>query len=165
MASKKPGKWEFLRGKFPALPEDPTYDEVKQANYRLHEGKTLEELAARINALEDKKAQIEQDLSGLDAELTVCERLMISRFDASTIDQFSTGGYSFKRKVEPVFSISDKAAMEAWYREHMPEKFSVNAMSVYADARLALDIVSNPDAEIPAGVTVNTFDKLDRKKA
>lgn len=166
MAERK--SWAFLLSeknedgtlKYPELPPDPNYYEVLERHREAYRGLDLESIAVKLNEFEAQKAKLEDQLAEVDSHITALERLMVSLFETSEIDKIRVGGFTFGTKVEPVVTKGDPVALVKWYQEHMPEKLSINHMSLLADVRLAL----TGEGELPEGVVVNTFTKITRRK-
>jgi hypothetical protein len=159
--AKKKSEWGWLRGKYPDLPLDPTYDEAVSAARTKYIGYTAEMLATEINVQEVEKDKIEQKLSGVNLEITALERLMLERFDATGVESITVGGHSFKPQVSPYPFIADPVAMRAWYEEHMPERLNVAWQSVKGDIAAAL----RGEGDIPEGVEVKTSTVISRRKS
>lgn len=153
--------WSWLKGKYPALPVEPEHTDVIAAAMDTHRSKSIEELAAEANRLEDEKADIEQTLAGVDAELTAVERLMESAFEATGVEKIVIGGYAFAPKVAPASTITDPVSWLAWVNETMPEILSVNANTRHALVARALEA----GEEVPPGLEVNVRTSISRRKS
>lgn len=154
-------KWAFLRGKYPALPTDPNYDEVVLAAMAPHRGKTLEQIAAALNVLEEEKEGIKERLSGVDAEITALERLMVEEFDSTGVERIKVGGYNFSVIVSPAPKVTDPQTFRAWIDEHAPDVLSVNANTLKGMVARALESGEEP---LPEGIEVNVRTAVSRKK-
>lgn len=155
-----PSKWSWLRGKFPVLPVDPTYDQVVGVMMDQHRGKGLEQLAARLNELEAIKEIQENFVSKTNAEITAVERLMSSEFLRTNVESIRVGGFSFSPKPSPAPKVVDQSAFHAYVEKHMPDIFTVNYQTMAAIVNGKLE----KGDDIPPGIEVNVRDTISRRK-
>lgn len=158
--AKKPGKWVWLKAKYPKLSEDPEYDEVLRAATEEHQGKAIEDLAVRVNELEDQKAALARDVSEIDVELQSLEWLILKRLDDSSIDSIRVGGYNFKSYVVPGPKVVDPALFRQWVDEKSPEILSVNHQTLRGIVSRCLE----EERDLPPGIGVEPHETLSRKK-
>lgn len=154
-------KWSFLKNKYPALPTDPSYDEVVLAAMAPHRGKPLEEIAVALNAREEEKADLDEKLSGVNAEITALERLMIEGFESSGVERIKVGGYNFSVQYSPAPKVTDPQTFRAWIDEHAPDVLSVNAQTLKGMVARALESGEEP---LPEGIEVNVRTAISRRK-
>jgi hypothetical protein len=154
-------KWAWLKGKYPELTDEATYDDVLLAAMVPHRSKSIEELAVAINTVESRKTDIEQSLSAFNAELVALERLLIDQFDKTGVEKISVGGYGFSPKPEPAPKVVDPSALRAYVDENMPEILSVNYQTLRGLVARALE----GGEDIPPGVEVNVRTSISRRKS
>lgn len=153
--------WSWLKGKYPSLSDAPEHDEVIAAAMEVHRSKSIEELAAQANTIEDEKADVERTLAGINAELTAIERLMERAFEATSVEKIVIGGYAFSPSLKPTAKITDPVAWLAWVNEEMPEILMVHAGK--RDAIVALALEAGED--VPPGIEVNVRTSISRRKS
>jgi hypothetical protein len=139
LAGKKPDRWAWLRGKYPALPEEPEHADVVHAAKQVYSGRTLEQLAAALNTLEAIKEIQEKYVSSTNADIKAVEQLMDDAFREQQIEGIKVGGYAFAPKTEPSVKVTDPAEYRAYIEEHMPELLTVYAATTQAMFLRALE--------------------------
>jgi hypothetical protein len=160
LAGKKPGKWAWLRGKYPELSEEPEYEDVVAASRRRYEGRTLAELAACLNTLEEIKEIQERYVSSTNADIAAVEQLMQKRFDVEQTESIRVGGYAFAPKAEPVASVEDAVAWLEHVRETQPEILTVHYQTMQSIVKQALEA----NEALPPGVKINVRTTISRRK-
>lgn len=153
-------KWNWIRGKYPTLSEEPAYEEVIAAAKDEYRGLPLNEMAARINDLEALKEIKNRELADLDVALVALERLMIDGLDREGIEKIKVGGYNFSIQPAPTSKIVDPQAWMAYITATQPEILTVNAQTRNSMVARALEAGET----IPPGLEVNVRESLSRKK-
>lgn len=170
--AKDPNKWAFMRvlkkpdgsPRYPHLPLDPTYDDVKETLYREMEGQQTVRIAERWNRAEEAKAEIVKALAEQDAIITVCERMVYSRMEAEEQEMVILDGMRFKRREEPVAKVEDKVAYLTWVGKEMPDILSVHYQTTQALVKLELEKPGGAGV-IPPGIDVSTRPIVNRTHA
>jgi len=161
MAGRKGGKWDWMRAVYKNLGLDPDYQMVVNATKEPHLGKTLDELAASANDLEDRKAIATMTLEAINAELTGVEQLMLDAFEKlETVDSIRVNGYTFKPQTSPSPRIADPVQFRAWVDNNSPHILSVNAQTLKGIVSRALE----GDGAIPDGLEIKQHTSISRRK-
>jgi hypothetical protein len=161
----KGGKWAFLRGQLPTLPEDPSYDEVVTAMRSRFRHLSPSETLNHWNDLLERKDMLNQTLSGINAEIVGVERVMQDHLERLGMDSISIDGVTVSRKPEPNVKVEDKAALMAWVAEHAPDMASVHHSTLAAFVKAEISRPRGEDdgpPEIPDGVAVSLYEGIAR---
>ena len=153
--------WGLLRRKYPTLPDDATYEQVKQAVRDYYRTYTLGDLAEARQEREDQKDKHARIVACVQAEMTVLDELVIDALEKAGADSVrTTRGVTFRKdstidaKIQP-----DGGAekLRAWLEEHdMREMLSVHGAALSKVVRDRLD----NEQELPDGVDAVPRNKL-----
>lgn len=157
----KPGKWAWLKGKYPTLPEDPTFKEVVAAAQAQHRGKTLAELAETYAVIEAQKEKATADISGHNADLEALERLMQDALEAQDIEFVKVAGRRISSHTEVTAKVTDPEQFNTWAREHMADNYSIPYQTLQASVKRDLEA----GHALPPGIEVFTHQNVSCKKA
>jgi len=160
MAAAK-SKWGWMRGIYEKLGLDPDYQMVVNATKEPHLEKTLDELGAEANALEEKKEIASRALELVNAELLGVEQLMLDAFEKlESVDSIRINGYTFKPSTTPSPRVADPVAFRAWVDHNSPHILSVNAQTLKGIVSRALE----GDGVIPDGLEIKQHTSISRRK-
>lgn len=161
--AKKPagGKWAHLRGQYPTLPLDPKFDDVVAAIRDEFAGRDLAAILAEWNVADEAKADLEAQVSDLNARIVALEREAFARMDASDQELAVVGSGRFSRGTDVTATQADPPTIRKWFFAHMPDMLSVHASRLNSLVKSAIE----GDGDIPEGVEINLRDRIERKNA
>ncbi len=153
--------WGLLRRKYPALPDDATYEQVKQVIRDHYRANALGDLAEARQEREDQKDKHDKIVKCLQAEMTVLDELVMNALEKAGADSVRTSrGITFRKdstidaKVQP-----DGGAekLRAWLEANdMQEMLSVHGAAL---SKVVRDRIDN-EQELPDGVDAVPRNKL-----
>ena len=154
------GKWSHLVGHMTPLPEDATRSDAFIVKRSVYQGVVLNELTECYNAVANKKAEVNAQLSELNLELDVLESLILQSLEAQNMDSTVMNGYTWTRSPEPYPNISDREAVRRWAEVEAPEMLTVNTNALKALTKARLE-----DGDVPPpGVTVFLKETISRRR-
>lgn len=175
----KPGKYAEICKQLPRLLEEPSYqDKVNAKKAELLTRWAIEtaengddtpappptalQLARRYDSKRTEKEDIEEDLKGVQLELTAIEQLLVDRYEVEGVASIHlTEGVAIGVQLEPYASVVDRRACRLWAIEHGYEdmlQMPWQSLNAITKERL---IAGDPE---PDGVKAHTRPKLVRRQ-
>lgn len=175
----KPGKWAYLRGKYPQLPLDPKREDVLRT---LRDRLTTDTVNEETNEVTPAELPADPSLADIldryercyaecdrlqtllaeeEALFEVLETMIRERMEADKLDQARVNGYLYTPGTEPHPNTTDRSKLIAWVRaSNMEDILTVHhgTLSGIIKDRLERNV------ELPDGVDLFWKPKLSRTK-
>ncbi len=150
--------WNFMRQRFPSLPDEPTYEDVLAAGRRECDGKTLDELTQTLADVRARADVQEQVLSGINAERVALETVVIGRLQDQGLKTANlAGGGRFTIVEELTVKTTDREALRKWTIENgFDDLMTWNAQTLASEYRKWF----KNSLPLPDGVESDTRTKL-----
>lgn len=118
-------------------------------------------LADDLKILKDRKADLKDELSSLEAEITETEQLLIQRMSEEETSSFARAGFKYYMSTRVFASPSDKDNLFSWLKENgygdlVQETVNSNTLSSWVKEFI------NENGELPNDLKnlVNVFEKV-----
>jgi hypothetical protein len=162
------GRWSFLK--------DPKYNLAERSDHETPEyvqryaqlkgelsALNFEQLSERLTDNRGVKDDLAKDLSDVNLNIQVIEKLIVEKLDAAGIESVVAGGYRLTPSVEPSFAKRDGQALRQWATETGQEDLlTINSQTLSSLAKEHFLEHGEP----PPGVELaGTYTKLSRTKS
>lgn len=164
--AKKPKTWEHLRagvkdGTVKSREDGVTRSDAVRSLMSHYSNDALESLLAEWDAVARQKADLENEISDLNARTEAIERIAFVKMEAAGVENLTVGSGRFSRTTDVSVKAADVAAIRAWYAAHAPDLLTVHSSRLTSDVKAAL----KEGGDIPDGVEWSCWDRIERKNA
>lgn len=155
------GKWSHLKQKYPAPKPEASFQQQIDAVRQTFAGKSLTDLVAAYDALQEAKAAHEQELDAINAVIAAHDRAIVGMMEdlGESFVKLDIGG-SIGFNDTPSFAFVDPVRFDAYVDAHMPELKKCSRSDRENLAKAALEA----GTPLPPGVELShVYTRLSRK--
>lgn len=173
-------KWKFLRTQFPEARDDASYDEkvgvartammAALARALRRAGALADDadpgrapVAALLVRLKAEKKALEERETEVNLKIAALERELVEQMEATDLDKFESDGTTTSLQYEPAVKTIDKRAVREWAHRIDPDLLSVNANTLAAYVKEALE--PGGSGVLPPGIDVKLRKKISQRSS
>lgn len=159
------GKWGYLDGQYARMENSEFTPGTERftrmmTQFDVYKTQTLDELTKALNARKDEKEDIAKREKECNLHIEALERALELAMQAQNLDTVVMNGFRWTPGLEPYPKTTDKAAQQAWQRDHMPDAMTVNANTFQAHVKTCIE----SKKPLPAGTDVHLKRTFSRTK-